>query len=189
MADEITFAPTVPARTSELTAPRSLKASRAVTGWFQPTNEIDALEGTAEALAFNVEGPSSDWTYSATAEGLTGEVAVNGIDMDLEPGLIYAGPIGASAAFQIELDLKAGQVAPEAADDVTLGVFRNNDLIAHAPEGFVSELDTETAEFTLQGTVDNLQTGDVLRVGVIAHAGNEDAVEYATSGHGLLIIS
>lgn len=124
---------------------------------------------TAEALALT-EGYSEigDWIYSATAEGRTGEVAVNSIDLDLEPGLIYSGPAGGAVGVTIEeVDISEGTIAPEATDTATLALFLNNDIIAYADEGFVALTGEVLHEMNLSTYVGNLQPGDVLRVGLV----------------------
>lgn len=117
------------------------------------------------------------FTYSATAEGRTGEVAVNGNDVDDEPGLIYTGPSG--VAFNIGftlLNVAEGTIAPEATDEVTAVLFVNNTIVGFADEGFVSEVDTETAvEFNMEnGTYVVLMEGDVVRLGLLG-SGDETA--------------
>jgi hypothetical protein len=125
---------------------------------------------TGEALALT-EGYAEmgDWIYSANAEGRTGEVAVNGLDFDGEPGLIYSGPPGGAVGITVEeVDIAEGTIAPEATDSVTLAVMLNNTVVAFADEGFVSELDTETAaEMNCSTYVGGLQTGDVIRIALI----------------------
>lgn len=161
-----------------------------VTGLVEIGHPVTALEGAAEALALTMDGPDTDWTYSATAEGLTGEVAVNGKDMDGEPGLVYAGPVGGSVDVRFSnVDVIGDPSAlPEATDKVTLGVFRNNDLVGHADEGYVAELDTGTAEFNGECTVTNLQTGDVLRVGLIMGSGSEDGLDFLVEEGGEFVL-
>jgi hypothetical protein len=164
-----------------LTNSRPLRPT-AVTGAFDDAPAASALEGTAEALDLLFDGNANgDWTYSATQEGRTGEVAGDtGADMDGEPGLRYDGPAGASVRVNVtDLDIgpsTSASGAPEAADEFTVGLFRNNDIIGHADEGWASEFDTATAEFNVSAVVDNLQPNDVLRVGLMAHEGNEDSV-------------
>lgn len=139
---------------------------------------VFGTDNVAEALALT-EGydETGDWVYSATAEGRTGEVAVNGIDLDGEPGLIYSGPAGGAVGVTIEeVDIAEGTIAPEATDSVTLALTLNNDIVAYADEGYVSELDTETAaEMNLSTYVGNLQPGDVLRVALIG--GGEETMD------------
>lgn len=126
---------------------------------------------TSDAIAGNESG---DWAYSATAEGRTGEVAVNGIDLDGEPGLIYTGPAGNYVRVKVtNLDVDHGLIAPEATDTATVAVFVNNTIHGVADEGFAAELDAEPAiEFNLDTIVGPLQSGDVIRVGIVG-GGNE----------------
>jgi hypothetical protein len=150
------------------------------------------LEGTAEAQPLAFLDDSEDWTYSATAEGNGGEVAVNGIDLDLEPGLVYAGPVGAHVDVvfsNIDVQADIGSVAPEAADQLTVGVFKNNHLVKAADEGWVAEFDTGTAEFNGSCVVGNLQTGDVVRLALMVHEGSEDSLVGHVSESGAFIIS
>ena len=81
-----------------------------VTADFDEATAAETAEGTfgtdnlGEALAIGSLVPADGsvtstegapaFEYSATAEGRTGEVAVDGIDLDGEPGLIYQGPAG-----------------------------------------------------------------------------------------------
>jgi hypothetical protein len=133
----------------------------------------------AESLALT-EGYSElgDWTYSATAEGRTGEVAVSGIDLDGEPGLIYSGPAGGAVRVTCrDLDVAEGTIAPEAADSVVAALFLNNDIVAFADEGYTAELDTEAAvEFNFDTYVGGLQVGDVLRLGLVG--GGEEVSDW-----------
>lgn len=137
-----------------------------------------AAEG-AEALAMTENtstAESGDWIYSATAEGRTGEVAVNGIDLDGEPGLIYSGPEGGAVSVLVDgLDISEGTIAPEATDTVTVGVFLNNTLVATANEGFVALTGEATHEMNVETYVGGLTAGDVLRVGLIG--GGEETVD------------
>ena len=145
--------------------------------------EAMAMETSNETAAFE----SGDWTYSATAEGRTGEVAVNGIDLDEEPGIIYTGPVGNAVRVQFKnLDVAAGLIAPEAADTATAAVFLNNDVVAFADEGFVAELDAETVEFNVDTYVGGLRTNDVIRVGLIG--GTEETLDLDVAEGGSLDI-
>jgi hypothetical protein len=133
---------------------------------------------TGEALALTeAYSEIGNWVYSATAEGRTGETAVNGLDFDGEPGLIYTGPPGAAVGITVEeVDIAEGTIAPEATDTVTLAVMLNNTVVAFADEGFVTELDTETAaEMNMSTYVGGLQTGDVIRIALIG--GGEETMD------------
>jgi hypothetical protein len=130
---------------------------------------VPGTANLAEALALT-EGYSEigDWIYSATAEGRTGEVAVNGIDLDGEPGLIYSGPAGAAVGVTFEgIGISEGTIAPEATDGATLALFKNNDLVDYADEGFVLLTGETVHDMNLSTYVAGLQTGDVLRVGLV----------------------
>lgn len=155
----------------------------------------ETAEGTvgtsnlAEALALT-EGydETGDFIYSATAEGRTGEVAVDGNDVDGEPGLIYSGPTGTQVRLEIEdLDVAEGTIAPEAGDSVVAALLQNNTIIAYADEGYTAELDTETAvEFNIATTV-TLTEGDVVRVALLG--GGEEASDWDVAPANLKITS
>jgi hypothetical protein len=129
---------------------------------------------TSEAIAGNESG---DWLYSGTAEGRTGEVAVDGIDLDGEPGLIYTGQPGNYVRVKVaNLDVDHGLIAPEATDQLTAAVFVNNTIHGFADEGFAVELDAEPAiEFNFDTIVGPLQSGDVIRVGLVG--GGEETLD------------
>lgn len=134
----------------------------------------------AEALALEGATPavSGDWAYSATAEGRTGETAVNSIDLDGEPGIIYSGPAGNAVRVQVKgLDVLEGTIAPEATDSVAAALFLNNTVVDYFDEGFVSEVDTATlVEMNIDTIVPGLQSGDVIRVGLIG--GGEETADW-----------
>lgn len=150
-----------------------------------------ALEGTAVALALVTESVNTQWTYSATAEGLTGEVAVAGIDMDGQPGLIYSGPVGGQVRVSFTNIDVAGSKAllPGAADAFALAVFKNNSLVGVADEGFAVEFDTATAEYNGSTIVGNMQTGDVLRFAVMTEAASEDGQLLTVVNGGEIVLS
>jgi hypothetical protein len=136
----------------------------------------------------DVAANNSDWTYSATAEGRTGEVAVDGVDMDGEAGLIYSGPVGGAVRVAWDnVDVSAGDIAPEATDKINCALYLNNTLVAGSDEGSVSELDTVTAEFSGSVVLNNLQTNDVLRIGL--QGSGEETVDLNISQGGHLSIS
>ena len=156
-----------------------------------PVGETAApLEGTAVALALNPDSINTQWTYSATAEGLTGEVAVNGIDMDGQPGLIYSGPVGGQVRVSFTNIDVAGSKAllPGAADAFTIAVFKNNSLVGKSDEGFAAEFDTATVEYNGSTIVGNMQTGDVLRFGLITEAASEDGQVLTVVGGGEIVL-
>lgn len=164
---------------------------------FTEDAEAEVLEGTAEALALEEAAgltEAGDFVYSATAEGLGGEVAgPEGIDLDEEPGLIYSGPTGAKIRVQFNnLDIvETDDEAPEATDSWTAGVFVNNKLVALCDEGFVAELDTQTAaELNLENGVGvQLTELDVIRIGLISAVGNEDDQTVDVAEGGTLVIA
>lgn len=145
---------------------------------------------TSEAIELmGFDSGNADWTYSSTAEGRTGEEAINGFDMDDDPGLIYTGPNGASVNIRVtDLDLSAGLTTPAAGDTYTVAVFKNNELVAHADEGMFAELDTLTVEYNLEGTVTNLVQNDVIRVAVVATPGSTAASELKVAPNSVIHI-
>jgi len=166
-------------------APAEAAAAETAEGTFGTDNLAEALaltEGFQE-LAFFV--------YSATAEGRTGEVANadSAIDLDGEPGVIYSGPSG--SAFNIGftlLNVAEGTIAGEATDSVTAALMVNNEIVAFADEGYVNEIDTETAaEFNLEnGTYVVLQESDVVRLALIG--GGEEVTDWDVDTAGSLYI-
>lgn len=141
--------------------------------------EVSAAEEN-ESLALTADGAESvNWTYSATAEdnGTAG-------DLDGEPGVIYRGEGTQAVRVSIrDLDLAEGTSPPEATDEVTIGVYKNSTLVAYADEGFVSELDTETAaEMNVDTVVDAVGENDVIRVGLIGDNGETIDIDVAAGG-------
>lgn len=147
-------------------------------------------DNTAEALALT-EGydETGDWLYSATAEGRTGETAVNGLDVDGEPGLIYSGPVGNVVRVTLQdLDISEGSIAPEAGDSVVAAIMLNNTVVAFADEGFTNEIDTGIAvEFNIDTLVGPLSESDVLRVALIG--GGEEVADWDVAPANLKISS
>ena len=144
------------------------------------------------AVALPLEGvtttPGADWTYSATAEGGTGETPVNGIDLDGQPGMIYSGPAGAAIRVEFKgLDVSEGTIAPEASDSVVAAIFKNNAIVAFAEEGFTNEIDTGTpVEFNGQAYVGGLQNGDVIRIGLVG--GSEETADWDVAVGGSFVL-
>jgi len=132
---------------------------------------------------------NADWTYSAAAESVGGEVTgVGGLDFDVEPGLIYSGPVGGAIRVKFAgLDVDHGLIAPEATDVVQAAVVLNNDIIAFADEGNAVEFDAEPAiEFNCDTYIGNLQTGDVVRVALIGT--NEETLDLDVAEGGTFVI-
>ncbi len=153
----------------------------------------EGVQGTAnlaEALALETILPADGLLpleggmleYNATAEGRTGEVAVNGNDLDEEPGLVYGGPAGVFNHLQVRitnLDVLEGTIAPEATDSVVAAVFVNNDIIAFADEGYTVEIDTATlVEFNID-TIVTVTEGDVVRFALVG--GGEETADWDVS--------
>lgn len=150
-----------------------------------------AAEGGAISIPLTLSGVNTQWTQSAAAEGLTGEVAVSEVDMDDGPGLIYAGPVGGHVHIDWKnIDFKAQVgLTPEAADELTLAVFKNNEVVGHSDEGIAVEFDTATVEFNGTCAVGNLQTGDVLRFGFVTCESTEDALVINLAEGGEVVLS
>lgn len=161
--------------------PSEAAAAEVAEGTFGTTNLAEALgltEGFSELGQF---------VYSATAEGRTGEEPNenSAIDLDGEPGLIYSGPSG--VAFNIgfgNIDISEGTIAPEATDKVTVALMVNNDIVAFADEGYVTEIDTEVAyEMNLEnGTYVVLQESDVVRLALIGGGQEVTDIDVDTAG-------
>ena len=128
--------------------------SVSINGDFEAGTEHSVVAEGGEAYAMTTSdevagNETGDWTYSATAEGRTGEIAVNGIDVDDQPGMIYSGPAG--GAFRVKVtnfDVVDGDIAVEAADTAVMAILLNNTVVAFADEGFVAELDI-SAEYNV----------------------------------------
>lgn len=164
-------------------------ASVSVNGDFLEATASAVVAEGGEALALELstdiaDMETGDWTYSATAEGRTGEVAVGLVDLDGEPGLIYSGPPGNAVRVKFtNVDIDHGLIAPEATDTATVAVMLNNEVIAYADEGFVAELDAEPAiEFNCDTYVGGLQTNDVIRIAVIG--GTEETLDLDVAAGG-----
>ena len=165
--------------------PAEAAAAETAEGTFGTTNLAESLALTE---AFTELGL---FTYSATAEGRTGEEPdeSSAIDLDGEPGLIYTGPSG--VAFNIGfglLNVAEGTIAPEATDSVTAALMVNNEIVAFSDEGYVNEIDTEVAaEFNLEnGTYVVLMESDVVRLALIG--GGQEVTDWDVDTAGSLWI-
>jgi hypothetical protein len=138
----------------------------------------------AEALALTEAFESPDWTYSATAEDNGTAGALDG-----EPGVIFKGEVTQAVRVNVkDLVLAAGTIAPEAADKVVAGSYKNSTLVATldnetvANEYVFDELDAETITAEVATIVDAVAPGDVIRVG-LAGLGEETVdVDVAVGG-------
>ncbi len=165
--------------------------SVSVNGDFEAKTEGAIIAEVAEAYAMTPSSAiagaeSGDWAYSATAEGRTGEVAVNGIDVDDEPGMIYTGPPG--GAFRVKVtnfDVVDGDIATEDTDTMAMAILLNNTVVAFADEGFVAELDI-SVESNVDTYVGGMISGDVIRVALIG--GGEETLDLTVSEGGTLDI-
>ncbi len=157
-----------------------------VNGQATEVADVDIVAEGGEALPFIDSATaagfeSGDWLYSATAEGRTGEVAVNGIDLDDEPGFMYTGPVGNAVRVKVKgLDIVEAGIA-DAADSQTMAIMLNNTVIAYADEGFVAELDI-LAEFNADTYVGGLQNLDVIRVAIIGGTEETDELDLDEAG-------
>lgn len=128
-----------------------------------------------EAVGFS---ELSEFTYSATAESATGTTAGDdGFEFDGQPGLIYSGPSGVQFrvtmnGFDIE---ETDDESPDENDYYACALAVNNEIVALADEGWINELNTETAvEFNIEnGLSVNLDESDVIRVVLLAGSSNE----------------
>lgn len=161
-----------------------------VAGTFPNKAHIEGGDDTAVALSMYFKGPNADWSYSETAEGLTGETAVSGIDLDESPGLIYAGRAGAGVTVSFkDLDIQGSLFnTPEATDEITVVILKNNTLVGYADEGLVSEFDTATVEFNGAAYLDNMQAGDVIRIALKSQEGNEASLDFDVVENGVINI-
>jgi hypothetical protein len=152
--------------------------------------DAEAIEGTqgtaslAEALGLtegSTQTEAGDWIYSATAEGLTGETAVLGLDVDDEPGVIYSGTPGAQCSVRVEGSIVGeGTIGGEAGDSGTLVVLRNNTVVGIAEEGFVDLGVAATYDMNVtECVVTNLQQGDVLRLAYLSDGSEIQDMEVA----------
>ena len=156
----------------------------AVNGTFTEAAAAETAGEEAEALAVTVTGVSPDWEYSATAEnpGSTGE-------MDAQPGFIYKGEVTRPAMVRVDaLTLAAGTIAPEAADSIVAGIFKNGVLVATldnetvSGEYVIDELDSVTAVMKGGTVVDAVAPADVIRVGIIGLGAETVDVDVAAAG-------
>lgn len=136
---------------------------------------------TGVSLAAETPIPAEgDWTYSATAEGRTGEVAVitNGVsnDFDDAAGFIYSGNNGGAARVKISnLDLTANAITgPTEGETYAVALMKNNDVVAFTDEGYQDGADLAATEQNLDTYVGGLISGDVLRVAILSKEGNAD---------------
>jgi len=136
---------------------------------------------TGVSLAFETPIPAEgDFTYSATAEGRTGEVAVitNGVsnDFDGAAGFIYRGEDGGAVRVAIQnLDLTANAITgPTEGENYVVALLQNNDVVAYADEGWLDGADLSATEINLDTYVGGLKENDVLRVAILSEEGNAD---------------
>lgn len=156
--------------------------------------EIPAIAGQAALLPLDETGSpvyalSADWAFTENAENPAGEVAVDGRDFDATDGLVYTGAAPTAVQVTVLVDTDAGAgispIAPEATDSAALALFRNNDLVGYASEGYVAELDAEVVTEWNLDTYVNVQENDVLRLafvnGTVGEAFDIEAVEAGSS--------
>jgi hypothetical protein len=123
--------------------------------------EPSIIEAEAVPVTMQDIADSIDFTYSATAEdnGTAG-------DMDLQPGVIYAGPSGNALRVAIkDFDTVEHAITPpEAADTHALTLWKNSTPVAYGDEGYVVQTGS-AIEHNLDTYV-QVNEGDVLRVGL-----------------------
>ncbi len=154
----------------------------------QPTEvaDVDIVSEGGEAIPYvessGVAGlESGDWTYSATAESVGGEVAVNGLDFDDEPGWIYSGPVGGAVRVKVTaLGIVEAGIA-DAADSATMAIVVNQTPVAFADEGFVAELDI-AASFNADTYIGGLGALDVIRVCIVGGSEETDELDCDEAG-------
>ncbi len=133
---------------------------------------IEGTPGTAnlagEVALTAADDEEGDWIYSATAEGRTGEVAVGGLDLDEQQGVIYSGRDGMSCYVAIEGSIMGeGTIAGDAGDSATLAILLNNTPIGFADEGYVDLGVAATYDMNVYAHIPRLTKLDVIRVAVI----------------------
>jgi hypothetical protein len=133
------------------------------------TDEVALVEPGANlvestALTLSVDAESADWTYSATAEdnGTAG-------NLDGQPGVVYNGPNGGYAQVRVTNydTLEHAITAPEATDTAALALFKNSEVVDYGDEGFNAHASEIAVENNVNTYVGPLNTGDVVRVGVV----------------------
>ncbi len=144
----------------------------------------ETVAEAAEALALEGANTTPHWEYSATAEdnGTAGS-------LDGQPGVIYQGPVTTAARVNVrDLVLAAGTIAPEAADSVAAGIYKNSELVGTldnetvADEYVFDELDAETITAECDIVVDAVAPGDVIRVGLLGLGEETVDVDVAVGG-------
>lgn len=137
--------------------------------------ELAATEGNAQLVPLDETGidpiyaVNPDWQFTENAENPAGEVPVNSIDFDATDGIVYTGDAPTAVNVTVLVDTAAGAgigaIAPTSTDTAVLALYKNNDLVGYADEGFAAELDA-AAEWNLSTYV-NVNEGDVLRLAFV----------------------
>jgi hypothetical protein len=144
---------------------------------------ITVIDETATAPLMEGQEPilNGDWTLTENAENRLGEIAVTTgnliVDFDAAAdGFVYSGVPGNSVAVKVKaLDVDLAAIAPGATDTAYVAVFRNNEMIATADEGVLTEFDDEVVdEFNCVTYVPNVQVGDVIRAAFVQTSENEE---------------
>ncbi len=136
---------------------------------FSAAANVNIATETAVAAAQEGITPpvNADWEYSAIAENRLGEIAVDNVDLDEAPGVIYSGKTGNAVRVKAQLIFDtAAIIAPSATDVVTIGLYQNNVLHTTCAEGTFTELDNEVADIANIDTMVTLVEGDVLHIAV-----------------------
>lgn len=123
--------------------------------------DVSLITGLPEATALTIPTEQTEFVYGATAEdnGIAGE-------LDLQPGLVYAGPQGGYARVKVQghdVVEHAIIAVPEATDTVALVIYKNSDVADYGDEGFVAQNEI-AIEMNVDTLVGPLNTGDVIRV-------------------------
>lgn len=147
--------------------------SVSLNGDFEAVADVALATGVPEALPLTLSVDtaafeSGDWALSEAAEDNGTAGALDGQD-----GIIYTGPAGGAVRVKVVgLVVDEESIIANAADSATAAIFVNSDVVAYADEGFVAELDI-SATFNMDTYVGNLQSGDVIRVGILSASGSE----------------
>jgi hypothetical protein len=162
--------------------------SVSINGDFEAVVDVDLATTVPEAIPMTLSidtatFETSDWTLSEAAEDRGVAGALDGQD-----GIIYSGPAGGAVRVKVtNLDVDEESIIANAADACTAAIYLNSEVVAYADEGFVAELDI-TAEFNMDTYIGGLQTGDVIRVGIVAASGSEAAWEAGVAEGGTIDI-
>jgi hypothetical protein len=155
-----------------------------VHGDFSEAAAAEVVAEAAESLALEGVSPNPHWEYSATAEDNGTAGALDG-----QPGLIFKGEVTTAHRVSVRaLTLAAGTIAPEAADTLAAGIYKNSVLVGTldnetvANEYVFDELDAETITAECDMVVDAVAPGDVIRIAIIGLGEETMDVDVAVGG-------